>query len=363
MTAPEGRIITRGWQVDERVRASVIAAHDLEVLRDRDALTRLTDFAAALCETPVALVTVMEDTRQTFLARTGTELTETPREISFCRFAILGDEVMVVPDATADARFVDNPLVTGDLHIRFYAGAPLITDDGVAIGSLCVLDTEPHPLGLTPLQRQGLDTLAGAVLDRMRDSRDAAAWRQTESQTRRQLGDSEQRFRTLADAMPQMVWSTLPDGFHDYYNARWYAFTGMPAGSTDGEGWNGMFHPDDRDRAWTAWRHSLKTGEPYSIEYRLRHHDGSYRWVLGRAPVVTRRNRRDHPLVWNLHRHRRAETGIGRTRSGQPGAEPPDQEHLFGHRRAYRVHRARPTRVRCPCRRPARSHHRAGPRA
>jgi PAS domain S-box-containing protein len=94
------------------------------------------------------------------------------------------------------------------------------------------------------------------------------------------------RFRTLADTMPQMVWSTLPDGYHDYYNARWYEFTGMPPGSTDGEGWNGMFHPDDQQRAWDVWRHSLATGEPYSIEYRLRHHSGQYRWVLGQALPV-----------------------------------------------------------------------------
>ncbi len=94
---------------------------------------------------------------------------------------------------------------------------------------------------------------------------------------------SELQFRTLADTMPQMVWSTLPDGFHDYYNARWYEFTGVPVGSTDGEGWNGMFHPDDQDAAWAAWRQSLATGEPYQIEYRLRHHSGQYRWTLGRA--------------------------------------------------------------------------------
>ena len=95
--------------------------------------------------------------------------------------------------------------------------------------------------------------------------------------------DSEANFRVLADSMPQMVWSTLPDGFHDYYNARWYEFTGMPAGSTDGEGWNGVFHPEDQERAWARWRHSLATGEPYEIEYRLRHHSGVYRWTLGRA--------------------------------------------------------------------------------
>lgn len=93
-------------------------------------------------------------------------------------------------------------------------------------------------------------------------------------------------FAAFADAMPQMVWSTLPDGFHDYYNAGWYDFTGMPSGSTDGEGWSGMFHPDDQPLAWKRWTHSLASGEPYEIEYRLRHHSGDYRWVLGRALAV-----------------------------------------------------------------------------
>ncbi len=97
---------------------------------------------------------------------------------------------------------------------------------------------------------------------------------------------SEAKFRTIADAMPQMVWSTLPDGFHDYYNQQWYDFTGMSPGSTDGEAWNGMFHPQDQEHAWAVWRHSLATGETYEIEYRLRHRSGEYRWVLGRALPV-----------------------------------------------------------------------------
>lgn len=103
-------------------------------------------------------------------------------------------------------------------------------------------------------------------------------------------------FRILTDAMPQMVWSTLPDGYHDYYNARWYEFTGVPAGSTDGEGWNGMFHPDDQEYAWGVWRHSLATGEPYEVNYRLRHHSGEYRWTLGRALPL--RNQQGDIVRW-----------------------------------------------------------------
>lgn len=93
-------------------------------------------------------------------------------------------------------------------------------------------------------------------------------------------------FARLTDAMPQMVWSTRPDGFHDYYNAQWYAFTGVPSGSTDGEGWAGMFHPEDQPAAWARWRRSLETGDPYEVEYRLRHRSGSYRWTIGRAHPI-----------------------------------------------------------------------------
>ena len=97
------------------------------------------------------------------------------------------------------------------------------------------------------------------------------------------LRDSEAKFRTIANAMPQMVWSTLPDGHHDYFNQQWYDFTGVPEGSTDGLGWRDIFHPDDQARAWALWNHSLATGEVYEIQYRLRHHSGQYHWTLGRA--------------------------------------------------------------------------------
>jgi len=100
------------------------------------------------------------------------------------------------------------------------------------------------------------------------------------------LRDSERRFEAIANSIDQMVWSTLPDGFHDYYNDRWYEYTGVPRGSTNGEAWEGLFHPDDRERTRSVWRRCLATGEPYHIEHRLRHSGGDYRWVLGRAQPV-----------------------------------------------------------------------------
>ena len=103
-------------------------------------------------------------------------------------------------------------------------------------------------------------------------------------ETEAELQASEERLRFMADTMPQLVWITRPDGYHEYYNRHWYEYTGTTHGETDGEGWNNLFHPDDRANAWKIWRRSLKTGEPYEIKYRLYHAPSdSYRWVIGRA--------------------------------------------------------------------------------
>jgi PAS domain S-box-containing protein len=98
------------------------------------------------------------------------------------------------------------------------------------------------------------------------------------------LAEREERIRTLVELIPQLVWSTDPDGYHDYFNQRWYDYTGMPRGGRQGWNWKEYLHPDDYERALAAWRHSLETGEPYEIEYRFRRgSDGAYRWFIGRA--------------------------------------------------------------------------------
>lgn len=105
-----------------------------------------------------------------------------------------------------------------------------------------------------------------------------------ESLLEEKLRQSEEYFYQMIEAMPQMVWITRPDGYHEFYNKHWYQFTKTTFEDTKGEGWNEMFHPDDRERAWEKWRHSLKTGEYYEIEYRLRNGiTGEWRWVIGRA--------------------------------------------------------------------------------
>jgi len=97
------------------------------------------------------------------------------------------------------------------------------------------------------------------------------------------LRETVLKYHTIANAIPQIVWGTQADGFHDYYNQQWYDYTGVAQGSTDGEAWKELFHADDRPLAAEKWRHCLATGEFYESDYRLRHHSGQYRWVLGRA--------------------------------------------------------------------------------
>ena len=245
--------------------------------------------AAQICDAPTALISLVDSDTQWFMARVGLDACETGRDVSFCDHAMRQTEVMVVPDATLDPRFSANQLVTGDLGIRFYAGAPLVNGAGFPLGALCIIDYKPRPEGLTPLQLQTLTVLARQVISQLELRRTMAASVVIEGELLArsgELAESEARFRAIADSMPQMVWSTLPDGFHDYYNARWYEFTGVPVGSTDGEAWNDMFHPEDQDRARALWRHCLTTGDLYEIEYRLRRHDGVYRWTLGRATPI-----------------------------------------------------------------------------
>ncbi|MBX3595747.1 GAF domain-containing protein [Sphingomonas sp.] len=116
-----------------------------------------------LCDAPMVLVSLVESERQRFLGRAGLDATETPRSVSFCAHAMDLPDTMVVPDATLDPRFAQNALVTGDPHIRFYAGAPLVTSSGVPLGALCVIDTVPRA-GLTPVQARTMRVLAANVM-------------------------------------------------------------------------------------------------------------------------------------------------------------------------------------------------------
>jgi len=121
----------------------------------------LTEYAAYVFRVPIALVSLVDENRQWFKSRCGLGATETARDISFCGHAILQDDVFVIPDTFADSRFADNPLVTGEPFIRFYAGMPLRLRDGHKVGTFCVIDREPR--GLDDWELQHLRDLAGVA--------------------------------------------------------------------------------------------------------------------------------------------------------------------------------------------------------
>ncbi|MDB9522840.1 response regulator [Dolichospermum circinale CS-1225] len=135
---------------------------DTQSEREFDDITRLASF---ICATPMAVMTLVDTDRQWFKSKIGLEASETPRSMSFCNHAIQQPDPMIIPDATLDPRFVDNPLVTSDPNIRFYAGIPLINDDGYGLGALCVIDDIPRQLA--PQQIEALNILGRQVMQQL----------------------------------------------------------------------------------------------------------------------------------------------------------------------------------------------------
>jgi GAF domain-containing protein len=157
MTAPVPR--------NEAKRLKVLWQYDVLDTVPEEVFDDLTDLAAFICDAPIALISLVDENRQWFKSKVGMSERETSRDISFCAHAILQDGLFVIPDATKDARFKKNPMVTGLAKIRFYAGAPLVTPDGHALGTLCVLDKKPRTLRQE--QKQALRVLARHVVSQL----------------------------------------------------------------------------------------------------------------------------------------------------------------------------------------------------
>jgi GAF domain-containing protein len=150
---------------NDKKRLAVLWQYDVLDTVPEQVFDDLADLAASICEAPVVLITLVDEKRQWFKSKTGISVKETSRDVSFCGHAIMQHELFIVPDATKDDRFADNPLVTSNPKIRFYAGAPLITPDGYPLGTLCVIDKVPRTL--RPDQKRALEILSRHVMTQL----------------------------------------------------------------------------------------------------------------------------------------------------------------------------------------------------
>ncbi len=212
-SAPLGRVEPSPEQAAERGRLAALRDFGVLDTAPERAFDELTALASRLCGTPMALVSLVDADRQWFKSHLGLDLCQTTRDVSFCAHALHSDAVLVVPDATKDARFAGNPLVTGAPHVRFYAGAPLVALSGHVLGTLCVLDvmarvlTQEQIETLTMLARQAVDQLE---LRRQADALATEVGARSAAETA--LRDSQRLLRGILDHTDAVIYAKDLDG-------------------------------------------------------------------------------------------------------------------------------------------------------
>jgi PAS domain S-box-containing protein len=274
---------------DEEARLAALEAYKILDTPPEAAFDDLVRLASDICGTPIALLSLVDRNRQWFKAAVGLVSSETPRSVAFCAHAILQDGVFTVPDAQADDRFADNPLVTSDPNVRFYAGTPVRTKDGIKLGTLCVIDRVAREL--TPLQKTALETLGRQVeaqLELRSKMREAALM---EAQLRaaalrerdHALAERDRFFDLSVD--PMCIAGT--DGYFRRVNSAFELALGYSVPELLSRPYIEFVHPDDIGKTATE-ASSLAAGGLPSVRFenRYRAKDGSYRWIAWTSVTV-----------------------------------------------------------------------------
>ena len=255
----------------------------------------LTALVADICQTPIALISLIDESRQWFKSAVGLKEEQTPRKVAFCAHALDNPDLLLVPDATQDPRFAANPLVTGEPGIRFYAGAPLVTPEGHTLGTLCVIDRVPRQLNerqLTALRVLGRQVMTELQLrHRLREHAKAEeALRQSEAGQRQLVRSLENQRARLVEAQAVAKvgsWETdlvtMAVGWsgetHRIFGTNPETFAPTHAGFLE------LVHPDDRAAVDRAFQQSLGAREVQSIEHRVLLPDGSLKFIMERWQV------------------------------------------------------------------------------
>lgn len=241
---------------DESGRLAALYSLGILDTSPEEAFDELATLAASVCRVPIALVSLVDRDRQWFKSRLGWTPKQTPRDISFCGHAILQPNVLVVPDATADARFADSPLVTNEPAVRFYAGAPLVTPEGHALGTLCVMDHQPRQL--TPEQTRALQILgrqASALLCQRRSLTELTRITEERQRAEETLREERNRLAILLDHLPVMIYGLDANGRFCLWNRECERVLGYPREEILGGSRPDLYlrmYPDPRYREWVT---------------------------------------------------------------------------------------------------------------
>ncbi len=305
--------------VQDAARLEALDRYDLLDSAAEPEFDDIVALARALCDAPIALISFVAADRQWFKARNGTEMSETPVKASVCAHAIAQRSLLVIRDLREDARTADNPLVTGDPHLQFYAGAPIETSDGHMLGTVCVIDLAARPQGLTPAQVEGLQALARqtmklielrklvdgqelaltrarkvsrAVFDRARAS-EAAGERLRQEMARSIAAQEAGRIGTFDIDLDTDLLRTSPQ------MCRLYGLPEAPAYPAE------IFEPlavaEDRHLRSTRETRRDGTAAP-EVEYRIRRkNDGAIRWISRRGEFIRDEAGRAINFVGSLH--------------------------------------------------------------
>lgn len=254
-----------------------------------------TVLAARICQAPVAFLTLIDKNRQWFKSKVGSEICETARDVAFCAHTLEDKSLVEVTDTLLDGRFSSNPFVVGPPHIRFYAGAPLITPQGFNLGTLCVVDVISRTL--TPEQRESLTLFSQLIMTQLelklahqRAAQQSAALDRLVAQRTRDLSESEERFRQLAAHSSEGFWfaSLNPDQIL-YVNPAIERILGVSSSVLfqNPRAWRDAVHPEDRTAVYAAMDAVNEGREPtMDIEFRILRPDGTTRWVRDSATPI-----------------------------------------------------------------------------